>query len=171
MLKDLLEKKKAAILERWFQLILETYPADTAIFLRRERDRFVNPVGHTLSQETKTLYECLSCGIDSEKACVSLENIIRIRTVQDFSPSEAVQFVHCLKTAVKEELAQEMRGEEMLGEWLKFESDVDHLSLLAFDIYMKCREKISDIRINEMRKERDRAMKLMARSGIITNDQ
>jgi hypothetical protein len=168
---DLLKKKKTGILERWLRLILETYPADTAGFLKQEKDRFVNPVGATLSKETEILYEELLQGMNSERISSALENIIRIRSVQDFSPSQAVLFVPLLKRAIQEELAGEMQGDPMFRQWLAFESGIDQLSLRAFDHYTKCREKIHEIRIREMKNQKDRAFKLMARSGMDTGEE
>jgi len=170
MLKELLEKKKAAILDRWFRLILETYPGDTSQFLKQEKDPFVNPVGATVSREINLLYDELLKEMDSEKVSVALDNIIRIRCVQDFSASRAVLFIHHLKRAIKEELAGELQGDPMFREWLTFESNIDHLSLLAFDIYMKCREKIYEIRLHEMKDQKDSAFRLMARSGLISDE-
>jgi hypothetical protein len=171
ILNALLKKKKAEILDRWLQLILETYPLDRSTFLTKEKDRFLNPVGQTFFEETRTLYEGLLNDIDAERASASLEKIIQIRTVQDFSPSQAVQFIHGLKQALREKLRDEIRREEVFKEWLELESQIDRLSLLAFDIYTKCREKITEIRINEMRKEKDRALSLIARSGLTADKQ
>ena len=42
---ELLQSKRAAILARWNRLALEVYPEDAARFMRREKDRFQNPVG------------------------------------------------------------------------------------------------------------------------------
>ena len=55
-LEHLLSQKRAAILDRWLQLIIESYPADSSIFLKQEKDRFVNPVGYTISQEIASIY-------------------------------------------------------------------------------------------------------------------
>jgi len=170
MLNDLLKTKKAAILGRWLGLILETYPPNTSKILKAERDRFVNPVGQTIAKEIEAIYGELIEGMNSDRISESLENMIRIRSVQDFSPSKAVLFVHSLKKAIKDELAGEMRGADMLEEWLTLESNIDQLSLSAFDIYMKCREKICEIRIHEMENQRDSALRLMARSGLIPDE-
>lgn len=51
MMQDLLKKNNAAILERWFRLILETYPTNTATIMRKDKNQFTNPVGSTLSRE------------------------------------------------------------------------------------------------------------------------
>ncbi|MEI9479774.1 MAG: RsbRD N-terminal domain-containing protein, partial [Deltaproteobacteria bacterium] len=79
MLRELLEKKKTAILDRWFRLILETYPGDTSKFLKQEKDPFVNPVGATVSKEIEVLYDELLKEMDSERVSAALDNIIRIR--------------------------------------------------------------------------------------------
>jgi len=170
MLSDLLKTRKAAVLGRWLGLILETYPPNTSNLLRAERDRFVNPVGQTIAKEIEAIYGELIGGMSSDRISESLENMIRIRSVQDFSPSQAVLFVHSLKKAIKDELAGEMRGADMFEEWLTLESNIDHLTLRAFDIFMNCREKICEIRIHEMENQRDGALRLMARSGVIPDE-
>ena len=163
VLEHLLSQKRAAILERWFQLILETYPADTSRFLKREKDRFINPVGSTISQEMEALYDELLQEMNSVKLADSLDNIIKIRSVQDFSPSQAIAFVFLLKQAIREELEDEIQEQRILDELLAFESHIDKLALLAFDIYVRCREKIHEIRLNEVRAERERAFRLLER--------
>ncbi len=167
VLESLLSQNRAAILERWFQLILETYPAGTSRFLKKEKDRFVNPVGYTTSREIGVLYEELLRGMDSDKLSVSLDNIIRIRSVQDFSPSQAIAFIFVLKKAIREELASEIRENQLFEELLRFESRIDELALLALDIYMKCREKVYEIRVNEVKAERERAFKLLEGTYIM----
>ena len=82
-----LSKKMTAILARWLRLMLDTYPADTSRLIKQEGDRFVNPVGYTFRQETKALYQELLQGSNTSKLLSSLDNIIRIRAVQDFSAS------------------------------------------------------------------------------------
>ncbi len=151
-LADLLAARRAAILKRWHQLILETYPPDTARFLDREEDRFLNPVGHTISQEIEVLLTEILRGMDPDKVSRSLDGILRIRAVQEYSPSAAVAPILLLKKAVREELAAEIRQQAIGGELLEFESRVDKLLLLAFDSYMQCRQKIYEIRVNEASK-------------------
>ena len=45
------------------------------------------------------------------------------------------------------------------------ESRIDDLALLAFDIYMKCREKLYDIRANEAKNQVSR---LLQRAGMLS---
>ena len=169
-LKHLLLQDKAPILERWFHLILETYPAGTSKSLKREKDRFVNPVGHTISREIEALYEGLVRGINTGELSSSLNNIIRIRSVQDFSPSQAIGFIFLLKKAIREVLESGIQEKQVLEEWMEFQSRIDQLALLAFDIYMECREKICEIRIKEARADREMAFRLLERMNFIKGE-
>ena len=96
-LEELLLQKKSHILKRWLDLILETYPLDAQRFLKHQKDQFLNPVGSTISREIEILFQEAIKGINPERTCASLDGIIRIRAIQDFSPSEAVSFVFLLK--------------------------------------------------------------------------
>ena len=154
VLEHLLSQKRAAILERWFGLILDTYPDDSSRFFKQEKDRFINPVGYTISQEIEALYDELLRGMNPDKLAAPLNNIIRIRSVQDFSPSQTIAFVFLLKRAVRDELESELRESQVLKELSEFESRIDELALLAVDMFMECREKTYEIRINEIKAER-----------------
>ena len=68
-----------------------------------------------------------------------------------------------LKKAIGETLKSESQKESFLEEWLKFQSKIDDLALLAFDIYMGCREKICEIKVNRARAEKEMAFKMMER--------
>jgi len=162
-MQDLLKKNKAAILERWFHLILETYPANTATMMRKDKNQFSNPVGSTLSREIEVLFRNLCEGIWDEKCQASLDSIVKIRSVQDFSPSKAVGFIFLLKRAIGETLKNEICKESVMDEWMKFQSNIDELALCAFDIYMDCREKICEIRVNQAKTEKEMAFRMMER--------
>ncbi len=161
--KSLLQKK-TIILDRWLDLIVETYPADTRRFLKKQKDRFANPVGTTISREIENLYEELLQGIDPDRVSPILDRIIRIRAIQDFSPSHAVAFIFLLRRVIREELKNEIRENRLFDELLVIESGIDDLALLAFDIYMKCREKIYEIRANE---SKNHVSMLLQRAGLI----
>lgn len=163
VLKDLLLKNEVSILKRWFDLILETYPEDTSALMRKDKDPFTNPVGSTISREIEILFEKLCEGIQDERCQASLDSILKIRSVQDFSPSKAVGFIFLLKRAIEETLTNEICKAPTMDEWMKFQSRIDDLALQAFDIYMDCREKICDIRVKQARTEKEMAFRMMER--------
>lgn len=74
--------------------------------------------------------------------------------------------VPLLKKAIQEEMKGnkiEMNGR--IEEWFDLESRIDQLSLMAFDIYTTYRERVHEIRINEIKRERDRAFQLLERTN------
>lgn len=151
-LTNLLSEKRQAILNRWFDAILETYPADTSHFLKKQNNQFTNPVGHTIHQGMEHILGELFCGTDLDKLIPSLDNIIRIRAVQDMTPSRAVGFILHLKSIIREELGSSVREHSARRDVLGLEERIDTLALMAFDIYLQCREKIYELKANETKR-------------------
>ncbi len=150
-LEEFLAEKKSDILTRWFDTTLATYPADTSNFLRKLKDRFTNPVGHTIVEGLEDIFNEILGEVDSERVTPFLDNIIRVRAVQDFTASQAVSFIFDLKRVIREVLEKEKKGEVAYDELLRIDAKIDTLALLSFDIFMKCREKLYDIKANELR--------------------
>ncbi len=155
----LISEKKREIAKTWFDLIVETYPQDTANFLKTQKNRFGNPVGYTISEGIDVVLEELSGEIDFERVSRYLDNIIRIRAIQDFTPSQAIGFIFLLKKVVREELADEIRKNQLYDELLMIESKIDQLANVSFDMYMSSREKIYRLKANELRSQTSRILK------------
>ncbi len=79
--------------------IFDTYPADTSRFLKGEKDMFANPVGHTITANAEYILEGLIKGADAASLSAYLEQIIRIRAVQDFTPAAGSVFHEQLKNS------------------------------------------------------------------------
>jgi hypothetical protein len=168
-LKEHLTEKKSAILKKWFNTIAETYPVDTSDFLKKQKAQFTNPVGYTLAEGTEGLFDGLLKGLLPEEVSLFLDSTVRIRAIQDFAPSEAVSFIFQLKSVVRQELGNEiLRQQGIAEELLVFESAVDDLALFAFDLYMKCREKIYELKANEAR---NMTFRLLQQAKLIVDNQ
>ncbi len=150
-LKDLLCRKRSTILTLWFEEALAAYPAAGQDFFRGQKSRFENPVGSTLRESLEGLYGELLRGGEEERILPLLDPLIRLRAVQQLSPSQTVSFIPALKRIVRHELAQEKEGRHLLEEFQDFAAEVDRLALLSFDLYMSCREKVHEIRIKELK--------------------
>jgi hypothetical protein len=167
-LANLLSARKEAVIEEWFRKIAGTYAPDAALFLKAEKDSFANPVGAAFRRGLVGLYEGFLDNAEAKELAPFLDEIVRIRAVQDLSPSEAVSFVYFLKDLVRKVAADEQwKGGN--AELTAMEDRIDRLALQAFDNYMACRETLFDIKVRELREKvaihtgfrRDRA----ARSG------
>ena len=162
-LNELLSEKRQAILGKWFDAVLETYPQDTAVFLKRQKDRFANPVGSTIYNAMDSILGDLLSG-SGNKIPKDLDDIIRIRAIQDFAPSHALSFMLHLKEIVREGIKNEINSAQLSDELTAFEQRVDNLLMLSFDLYMKCREKVYDLKANELR---NMTYKLLERANKI----
>ena len=151
-LKDLLEEKRTTILKKWFDEIMETYPVDTSGFLKKQKDRFANPVGYTVSQGIESILGVLIQGTDFINCLPFLDNLIRVRAIQEFTPSQAMTFIFLLKKVVRKELEMEIKQNQISGALLEFESKIDDLALFSFDIYLKCREQLYQLKSNELKR-------------------
>ena len=167
-LAALLSQRKSPIVDRWLKLLFASYPPETQIFLKKEKDRFDNPVGYRISQGVKGLYEALLQERAAEEITASLDEIVRIRAIQDFSPSQALAFIFLLKNVIREELADELEEGHLSEEILELESRIDGLALLGFDVYMRRREKLYDLRVDEVK---NRVSGLLRRTGVTLSNQ
>lgn len=150
-IRERLSKKKAVILKKWLDMILKAYPADSTGFLKKHGNQFTNPAGNIISRGLEDIFNDLLSPSDSEKTASFLDNIIRARAVQEFTPSEAVSFIFSLKKIIREELGRDIPAAQFCEEMEMLESRIDAIALTSFDIFMKCREKLYDIKANEMR--------------------
>lgn len=166
-----LVRHEDTIVGRWFDMVAETYPADTAGFLKNKKDPFANPVRKNTLAGMKTVVAELFGSMDHEIIRKDLDPAIRIRAVQQFSPSEAVGFVFFLKTIVRDLLykkyPQLLTNPETLPAVLDLESKIDEIGLIAVDIYVGCREKIFDLKAKV---ERNTVYKAFSRAGLIVED-
>jgi len=170
---DLLKQKKAGIAERWLDRTLETYASRTSAFLKRKKDQFANPVGHSFRSNTRAVVDDLvewfeePESVSADRFCSHLEDIIKVRSVQEFSPSQAVSFVFYLRQAIREELREELRNPALQTELARLEVQIDQLALYAFDIYARSREKLFELRINEVKRT---GYRLLKKANLISFD-
>lgn len=148
---EYLESNKRIVLEKWYNSVIDTYPIDSSKLFLGIKDKFANPVGHSFEKVLPEIYDNI---LNSGKPAVikeSLEEIIRLRAVQNFSPGNAIGFLFLLKNIVRELIANEDDFEIGFNELLKFESSIDVTVSYSFDIYMNMKEKLFEIKANETR--------------------
>ena len=167
-LEKILEKNKAAIAKKWFNRAAQTYAIDTAEFLKSQTDPFANPVGNAMMTGLDGILDQLIHTMDPKALHSHLDSIIRIRAVQAFDPSQAIAFILSLKKVLRDYLAKELIDSRLAAEFIEIESKIDQICLMAFDIYMQCREKVYQISANETR---NRTFKAFERAGLIKDEE
>jgi len=164
-LEQRIAKHKTRILENWFQVLAGTYPADTSHFLKNNQDSFTNPVGGTARQTMHAVFDELLNEADPEKLSRLLDPLIHIRAVQTmFAPSQAIAFVIDLKSIIRQVLGPDLQNPAHVAELQQFESRIDRLLLIAFDIFIRCREKIYHMKATE---EQSKIYRAFARAGLV----
>lgn len=147
---QLLQQNREAIVERWLQAAFSVYPDEAAGAFRRQKDPFANPIGHSLRTGTREIFGALLDGMDSEVIRQHLQEIINIRAVQELSASRAVGFVFDLKDAVRQALGASAADPRLASELNRVDERIDQIALAAFDVYVACRERLSELRVNEV---------------------
>ena len=151
---------KALILTRWIDEILSSYPAESTKFFGGEQDRFANPVGAIIREEAGALLEAVLAGFDPSTIRESLDPVVRVRAVQEFNPGEALAFLFELKPVIRKVVGGVDDVVFSQDELAEMDRRIDQLALLAMDIYVECRERIFEIRVNEIRNS---SMKVLER--------
>jgi len=153
MLREILAQRRAAVCEDWLGAVLDEYGEVTAARWRREQDPFANPVGHAFRTALPRLLEAvLGEGEPGADAQAALEEIVRVRSVQDLAPSRAVGFVFRLRRVIRDGLAAELAHADHAAELEALDGRVERLALLAFDAFVRCRERIFRLRQEELKR-------------------
>lgn len=150
-LKEFLTKNKSVIVERWCRIIFDSYPSDSRSFLRSQKDRFANPIGYAVASCTEKLFCELTGACDTEGIRSALSEFVRMRAVQEYHPSEAIGFILELKSIIRNEVRKDTGRAEDCEGLDELESGIDRAALVAFDLYMESREKLFQIRLDELR--------------------
>ena len=160
-LSDFLNTRAPEITERWRSLTLAVYPMDAGRAMRAAQP-FKNPVGESLTVALAELFEGLVNGTDIVDLHEPMDRIVRIRAVQDMRPSDAVGFVFFVKRAVREVLPEEGAH---ANELVDFESRVDELALLAFEIWGSCRNQLLRAQMRSVQRGSSHLLRLAKRLG------
>ena len=150
---DLLANKKANILERWRDVMFNSYVPETARFLKSQKDRFANPIAYQLTRGLSGIMEVFLQDAETEVIIAQLDEVLRLKALQDAAPSRALAFIFVLKNIIREELAQELQDPAHAAEMTEIESRLDGLALLGFDAYMQRREKLCDVKVSEIKRK------------------
>jgi hypothetical protein len=164
-LESLLIQNKKEIAEDWFNRLVETYPAETVPFFKSRKDPFDNPVGSNARSGIAAVVDELLGGMDVQVIASFLDPLIRIRAVQTlFNASQAIGFIFLLKKVTRDLLKKEIQAHQLYEELLAFESKIDELALIGFNIFMGCREKIAELKASELK---DRTFRAFERAGLV----
>ena len=158
-----LRAQQDKIVSLWVDRTLDSYISSG--FFKTSPDRFANPVGANIRDGLGRLYALLLEDAAPDELLAPLDQVIRIRAVQEFSPSQAVAPILEIKWVVRQVLAGERADKDIETELDEFDLKVERMALLAFDMYTECREQLYRNRINELKSGRH----VLTDSGCISS--
>lgn len=159
---SLLAEQRDRIVKEWYNLALDTYPPETARLWKKTSDQFLNPVAWRLREGLEEVCTAVLEPKNQEaldKAMFALDELVRVRAVQNFSPSGAAGFIIIFKKVLRETLWPEIKRREAWVDLLAVESFLDGLVLTCLDLYCACREKLNEIRVRELEKNQHLLLK------------
>jgi hypothetical protein len=170
-LRSLLFSEREALAARWIEIVHGTYPFDTTGFLRTRKDRFANPVGHRTEETARTVVEALlSDRPDEQSLGKAVDELIRVRAVQDFSPETAVGVFFALKDVVRRMVADSGRLAQAAPALLILESRIDAVALMAFGAYARFRETLHLMKVDEFKRLNSQVLRLAERKAAAADE-
>jgi len=151
----------------WLDAMMASYPAEARGFFEKSTDPFRNPVGATIAEAIGALADGLLSGADAASLRGPLDDIVRIRAVQELKPALALRFIFELKQVVRSTLTEAGCPEKLAHDSLDLESWVDSLALLGFELHVAARERIWEIRNRDVTA---RTYSLLKRAGAVEDD-
>jgi len=146
---NLLEQRKDTIVEGWVDAVLSAYPSESAVLFQAQKDPFANPLGHSVREGTRGIFQTILNGMDGEKLRTHLDKIVRIRAVQQFTPSEAFSLRSIVRNVIPEAEVDAGFREELA----ELDARIDEVALAAFELYAARREEVSQLRISEVKRQ------------------
>ncbi len=132
----------AAVAERWIERTIDSYPAAARSSLIAVTNPFRNPAGYALKENLSTLAREVLGTMDMDAIGPAIDSLVRLRAVQDFTPSDALRFMVDLRTVIAEVAGSVAPS---------LDSRIDQLTRMAFERYTACREQIARLREKELR--------------------
>jgi len=166
MLERLITERRAAILDAWMERILSTYPQESRRFLERKGDPFGNPMGSTFRRGAGIIVDALCGQADEKKLTAELAELVKVRAVQDMPPSRSLAFIPALRGVVRETLQANEQGGDLAGALGELDERIEGLLFQAFDLYVGCKDKMSEIRVAEEKRRSAVLLRRMERGGM-----
>ncbi|PIE69132.1 MAG: hypothetical protein CSA21_03760 [Deltaproteobacteria bacterium] len=163
-LSDRLYGHKKKIAAAWLDVFLDTYKSQGAKFFKETTNEFANPVGATFRSCLDGLLDYVLQGNREEDLEQLVDGVVRIRAVQGFKPSVAVEFAFSIKQILKDESREELTTPEGMREWDILVARMDTMTRMAFDLYMACRETVWKHKANHLY---NRTNKLLEKSNLL----
>ncbi len=131
-LKQKMIERKSEIMKTWRRAVLAVPPGGPAGF-QEKQNVLVTAFGCILDQGIESLFDALLRGVMTENTARFFDDMVRIRAVSDFTPSQTVGFIVALKQTVRKVLGNGiLRNQQCREQLAAWDAAVDDMALFAF---------------------------------------
>lgn len=157
-----MQEQRAAILARWQREVLESFPRQSRKLIAAGQDRFANPLGFALREGVEEVFSFVAGEKPWDEIESALERLVKLRAVQETGGQGPLEFLFALKTILREACGVGTSGDGAGGEprglspsdleqWLVLEERIDRVIQAGVAAFVRAREKILELQVNEMR--------------------
>lgn len=153
-IQEFLQKHRDTVIKEWVEVIYGTYPFDTVGFLRSQSNSFSNPVGAKTRKAAEAIVTALLAPtLESEDVSPAVDELIRVRAIQKFTPEQAMAVIFYLKNIIRKHCKPALTDMAAYQALLEVESRIDSVALLGFRVYSECRDKVQQMRVDEFKRK------------------
>jgi hypothetical protein len=98
------------------------------------------------------IFKWLIKNADDKDLAEALEEICRLRAVQNSKPSEALGFIWALKQVIHQLLANQKIISSNADGLIDVDERIDEIARQSFDFYCACRAQIYELTVNEIKR-------------------
>ncbi len=168
---EVFRPKKKEVVSAWTESVFKSYPLDTTGFLRTKQDDFANPVGEITNTVGNYIFDAIAGEhILEDKLYMALERFVKIRSVQDFTPSQGLGVLFVFKQIFRAACLPEFEKKGDVAAYLEAESRLDTICLMAFEMYVTTRDTLAQMRITEIRNGHSQIVRLAQRHGLVPKE-
>ena len=160
----ILSEKKPVILGKWLDCAFSAFPEGSALFFKGKGDGFDNPLGTMVRQSLEEVLSLFLVGRHVSEMSAPLERLAKVFAIQEMSASTALRHVFELRRIFRESLEGENYREEDLQ---RMERALDELALAAFDAYVLCRQRVFELRINDVKRSVSGLLRELHKRGFL----
>lgn len=167
-LSELAKENKEILLQKWMDVFYNAYPLGSTGFVRTSKDEFTNPIGIITEKSLDVLFDAvIGLEVEPQNVHEAIDKLIQLRAVQDMSPSKAVGPLAQIKLILKDgpfqaclkENKDSRRLPYLFEDFFIVEARVDSLILMALDMYSRDREKIFNLRVEEIHRNQSQLVR------------
>ncbi len=150
------------IAREWFETAVSVYPEGMQTLVCGDKSSFSNPCGQNLSSDIDRFLRAVEKNESANELAARLTITVKIRSVQNISPSTALSFVPGLKNVLRDCYQKRHHRDVPLETYLEWSAVIDGATLAALDLYTEQRTRIAEVCIGDVKR---RISGIMSRLG------